>query len=775
MNVTDPLVLRSDVVLLPVSDLEPEVREKFESDEGDYTISRRHGRMGSQVIDSETAALLQLFRKPRTIVEAVIENSRALQKDPEQWLEELLPHLGTFLQNSVLVPAGSEEEKEMRQLVENGARVGEWEVLRCINLIEDSEVYRVRRGETSGALKIARQPGAVAQWFATEEQALRHLDGRVAPKLLDSGAHQERTYLVVEWFEGVEAGIAATQSRHDRLGKLEVCVAIATAYADLHDCGVLHGDVHMRNVLVDAQRRARLIDFGVARIDDGNPAAYASRAGMFYFFEPEYIAGMSQGLSIAASHRGEQHAVAAMLYLVITGVHYLDFRYERAEMMRQIVEETPIPFEQRGLPPWPEIEAILFRALAKDPAKRYESMREFADTLRAALEREREASLSAALEPHALTFFDEELAAVARGGEVFEQGFAAPRASINMGTTGVSFGLLQIASIRSDAKLFALAELWATRGMLFVGREDGWLDEENDMPHSIVGDITPYHTVSGLFATRAFLSHARGDTTSQLQWIHAYVQAAQRPCEQIDLTLGRLGTLHGATLLLELSDKLPAEELATLREFGNHTMSEVWAKLEAMPPIAQNPGAYLGIAHGWSGFLYAILRWCLASGTPIPESFEHRLRELATMRFRRGERGSAWLRQVGGQPGDLMAGWCNGAAGHVFLWTLAHDVFRKDEYLQVATEAVWNAWEEGLYTADLCCGSAGRAYALLNFYKHTGDREWLGRARQLANHAARAVRESAQRAHSLWKGDFGVAVLIADLEAPESARMPFFE
>jgi hypothetical protein len=86
MNPTEPLVLKNDVVLVPVTDLAPEVRAKFTFDEGDFTLSRRHGRVPSQIIDSETAGLLGLFRTPRTIVEAVIENSRALGKEPQAWL-----------------------------------------------------------------------------------------------------------------------------------------------------------------------------------------------------------------------------------------------------------------------------------------------------------------------------------------------------------------------------------------------------------------------------------------------------------------------------------------------------------------------------------------------------------------------------------------------------------------------------------------------------------------------------------------------------------------
>ena len=69
----------------------------------------------------------------------------------------------------------------------------------------------------------------------------------------------------------------------------------------------------------------------------------------------------------------------------------------------------------------------------------------------------------------------------------------------------------------------------------------------------------------------------------------------------------------------------------------------------------------------------------------------------------------------------------------------------------------------------------GRAYALLNLYRHSGATEWLSRARQLANHAASVATTTAQRANTLWKGELGVAVLIADLASPENAAMSFFE
>jgi serine/threonine-protein kinase len=119
--------------------------------------------------------------------------------------------------------------------------------------------------------------------------------------------------------------------------------------------------------------------------------------------------------------------------------------------------------------------------------------------------------------------------------------------------------------------------------------------------------------------------------------------------------------------------------------------------------------------------------------------------------------------------------WCHGTAGYVFLFTLAHRLLGDDRWLQLAELAAWHAWDGPRNNATLCCGTSGRAYALLNFYKHTGATEWLSRARQLANHAASSAAETSTWPNALWKGELGVAVLIADLASPENARMPFFE
>ena len=111
--------------------------------------------------------------------------------------------------------------------------------------------------------------------------------------------------------------------------------------------------------------------------------------------------------------------------------------------------------------------------------------------------------------------------------------------------------------------------------------------------------------------------------------------------------------------------------------------------------------------------------------------------------------------------GLIRTQWCHGAPGIVA--TLAHLL---DEQLAAAGgELTWRAGplRKG---ANLCHGTAGNGYAFLALLDRTGDERWLARARAFAMHAARQVEqtrsEHGRGRHTLWTGDLGTAVYLAD-------------
>ena len=822
-----PMVLPEDVQIVPVSELPPQIRAQVAGEDGDFALTRPMSRTPSKVIDANAAALLRRFRQPTTIVDAILAYSREIHTPAAQVLEEAYPFIESCLVARLLVEPGAQSEKILPSFAAGDAVAG-YTVERVIQTLEDSEVLLVRTEEgRRAALKIARTNAipAMKKMLAQEAIIIGRIGGAPAPGLLASGALDDgRPFLAIEWFAGDDSQIAAQKIRErggaDVTGELaRLCAAVLDAYTELHRRGVIHSDIHPRNVLVSESGEVRIIDFGVARLADSEPGP-ASRAGVPFFFEPECAQAIRSGAATPrANAAGEQYALGALVYFLLSGSHYLDFSFEKEEMLRQIAEDRPLPLERRGAEYCEALEAVVVRALDKDPVRRFATTAEFAAAFRHAMSatstvrvggsRSTEEShkllhrVLAIAEGPARNSHARSARPLANGGgsESGSQprelasgwngsfitdpnsymripeytGPRSPTASITYGAAGLAHALYRISIARDDAHLLALADAWAERAAMEPA-DTGYYCDDVKISTDTVGRVSPYHTPSGVAVVQALVANARCDKRNLDVAVERFLQSTAAECENPDLTLGRASVLLGLCLLMEAggSPRPPA-----LVERGNGLYSGLVGQLDKDPPIGQGSGdEYLGIAHGWAGLLYATLRWCKLMGIRPSDATENRLQQLAGQAQYTGK-GARWpVQAVAGS--ISLSGWCNGSAGHAFLWTLAHELLAAPHYLELAERAAMDAFDGTGGGHGLCCGFAGQAYAQLSLYKHTGERHWLDQARQLAGKAAvfgnTVVRRGEEGLpHSLYKGDVGVAVLIADLERPEFAAMPFFE
>ena len=174
----------------------------------------------------------------------------------------------------------------------------------------------------------------------------------------------------------------ALPSSQRRAALLGLAIAVLDVYARLHERGVVHGDIHPRNILVDRDNRIALLDFALAR-RIGTDDAGVPRAGVPFYYEPELARALLDRVTPPpASEAGEQFALATLLYLLFTGEHYQDFQLDRHAFLSAICDGSMLSFAARGVEPWPEAEAALARALSKTPAGRYPSIAAFAASLR---------------------------------------------------------------------------------------------------------------------------------------------------------------------------------------------------------------------------------------------------------------------------------------------------------------------------------------------------------------------------------------------------------
>jgi eukaryotic-like serine/threonine-protein kinase len=781
MSIADPFVLMPGTVFTAIGDLPAPVRAQFREEFGQgavYAVTQPRARRTSTLVDDGTVELLREFNAPSTIVDVVIRYSRRHGLDPERVLDDSYPTLLSFLKEGYLVLPGTEEARLRAATFTVGDRVANGVVLRCLHALEDSEIYQLALdGGGLAALKVQPESGPAAGHavFLREAAVLRHLDGVDAPRLLQVGADAGTHWLLLEWCDGVPVAVAAASLRRSTgptSELLALCRRVVQAYARLHASGVVHGDVHPGNLIVSPAGAVRIVDFGLAR-----GAVLAGRepprGGAPPYICPDQARALLAGtIPGPATEASDQYCLAALLYELLTGHGHLEFAFDQHEMLRQIAEDPPLPFTRVGCPSWPKIEEPLWAALAKDSADRLASVAELDRRLGTA-------GRPGPVVPGAVVSVDrllETVLADARpGGRWFTGGLpTAPLASVAYGTAGLAVALHHVATMRDDPELAALADEWALRASADAARGEAFQDPSIDLTEAVTGRVTPFHRLSGVHAVQALVSHSLDNAEARQAALDGYVTESRQPCENIDLVLGRCGTLLGAALLYQAAGRSSRVNLAELSELGNDTLRDIWTELDTHPPIADGPRLrYLGVAHGWAGFLLATLRWCNAADVPRPGAVEERLVQLAELARPEGVR-LRWPCTNEGTPS--MAGWCNGSAGYVHLWTAAHRAFRDERWSELAERAAWDAYlTPGI--AQLCCGLAGQAYGLLEFYRHTGERRWLIAATELAVRAAADVTAGTAGNYtpgSLHRGELGVAVLAADLSRPEAASMPFF-
>ena len=104
-----------------------DIRGRLAADIGDYALTRLRSRRRSSIVDAAAAALLEEFRTPKTIVEAVIRYSQHKGLDPEATLEGAFPLLQRLIERRLLVTPGSEAESDSRPMFARGdSIIGPW-------------------------------------------------------------------------------------------------------------------------------------------------------------------------------------------------------------------------------------------------------------------------------------------------------------------------------------------------------------------------------------------------------------------------------------------------------------------------------------------------------------------------------------------------------------------------------------------------------------------------------------------------------------------------
>jgi len=275
-----------------------------------------------------------------------------------------------------------------------GRRLGRYKIVSLLGAGGMGKVYRARDTELERDVAVKVLPDAASgdpAWlerFNREARALSRLSHPNILEIFDAGSHDGVRYVVTELLEG---RTLRDQLEHGRL-PLRKAIAIGDAIARglgaAHAHGVVHRDVKPENVLLTSDGRVKVLDFGIASLQEPEPApitvteaktvtSAGSLLGTIGYMAPEQARGEP------ADARSDVFAVGCVLYEMLTGRAPFQ-RTTPAETLAALLHEDPEPLRTLAPDLHSSLSRVVMRCLEKEPGERFQSAADVAFALRAA-------------------------------------------------------------------------------------------------------------------------------------------------------------------------------------------------------------------------------------------------------------------------------------------------------------------------------------------------------------------------------------------------------
>ncbi len=270
-------------------------------------------------------------------------------------------------------------------------RIGAFRVLRELGRGGMGVVYLAEqeRPRRQVALKVLHPGGSAAalRRFEHEANLLAHLKHPGVAQVYEAGIADGRPYLAMEYVQGDALDVFAKRRGLSPRERLALVADVCDAAHHAHVRGVVHRDLKPANILVEEapSPRPKVLDFGVARATaaDLMTMTMGTEAGQLLgtipFMSPEQLAGDPARVDA----RSDVYALGVIAHWLLAG----DFPYpirdcSLVEAARRLQEDAPTPLSSVAPRLKGDAEVIVAKALAKDPAQRYQSASEMAADLR---------------------------------------------------------------------------------------------------------------------------------------------------------------------------------------------------------------------------------------------------------------------------------------------------------------------------------------------------------------------------------------------------------
>src|SRR5438094_1401858 len=221
--------------------------------------------------------------------------------------------------------------------------------------------------------------------FVREAQAVARLNHPNVVQVFDFGEEGDIAYLVMEFIKGKELKtFFDANERFDLKEAVRIMCELCDALDFAHNAGIIHRDIKPANVMLDAQARTKLTDFGVARVQESEKTSVertqaGTMVGTPAYMSPEQITGGQ------LDKRTDVFSAGIILYQFLAGEKPFTGSGAWTIAKKIIQEEPPLPSSLNNAVT-PLFDAVVNRALAKNPDQRFQSARDLAVALKRALE-----------------------------------------------------------------------------------------------------------------------------------------------------------------------------------------------------------------------------------------------------------------------------------------------------------------------------------------------------------------------------------------------------
>ena len=264
-------------------------------------------------------------------------------------------------------------------------RFGRYETLAELGRGAMGVVYKARDPKINRVVAVktismaGQQPEEEREYrerFFREAEAAGRLSHPGIVTIFDVGEEPETRapYIVMEFVAGQSLDKLLLAGDDNKL-PLETALQIALELAEALDCahgqGVVHRDLKPANILITEDGHAKIADFGVAKLNLANQSLAGRVLGTPAYMSPEQLNGET------VDGRSDLFSLGVVLYTVLTG--YRPFQGNSALTVSfKVVNRDPVPATALDTHLPPGLDSIISRAMAKDPAQRYQSGKEMA-------------------------------------------------------------------------------------------------------------------------------------------------------------------------------------------------------------------------------------------------------------------------------------------------------------------------------------------------------------------------------------------------------------